>query len=134
MTGVLLQKNISLINEDIIMRAKYFLENAGEFFPFAATIDSKNELSSAHVYFGEERPSSQRVIDELYKALGKGLNSGEYMIAGIGLDIYLTDPEGKKSSAIEIRILNSIGVFTRFRISYVLDENQKFHGGDLVSV
>jgi hypothetical protein len=50
--------------------AQQQLEKHGEFFPFAASIDSSGAQAMVAVDLGDEHPASKDVIDSLYEDLG----------------------------------------------------------------
>ena len=47
-----------LLVDSILQQAKYFLEQAGEFYPFASIIDKENNLRPVSLHSEEEYPDS----------------------------------------------------------------------------
>jgi hypothetical protein len=85
--------------------AQQQLEKHGEFFPFAASIDSSGALAMVAVDLGEEHPTSPDVIDSFYEALARSAASGEIRAAGICADVRITPPgPGDQTDAIRISI------------------------------
>lgn len=121
---VLMQK----IKENIIRQARYYLENMGEFYPFGAIIDRQNNIKPLGVYFGEENPTSQLVIAHLEKAITERVNNGEYITGAIGIDVFITNSEREKMTALEIREFSkektsvSHFIYTKDQNKYLFDE------------
>jgi hypothetical protein len=99
---------IEMLNANIILQARYFLEAADEFFPFGCSLSPANELRPMGVYFDEEHPSSVDVITELEKAIKDGLLNNRYRSAAIGVDVSINNgDDAKKVSALEIRFISN---------------------------
>ncbi|MEO7922434.1 MAG: hypothetical protein ABIR30_02065 [Chitinophagaceae bacterium] len=80
------QENTKL-KENIIDQAKYYLENANEFYPFGGALKN-NRIIPIGVYIDDERPESHKIFEILQRQILMGLKMGEYEIAAIGLDVF----------------------------------------------
>lgn len=94
-----------LLIENLKAQAKYFLEDAGEFYPFGAALDLQYEIKPLSVYLNEEFPTSEMVLKELEIAIKKKLEEGNYIEAAIGFDVNIKDNKGK-SSALRVKIIS----------------------------
>jgi hypothetical protein len=93
-----------LIN-NILAQAKYYLDNADEFYPFGAVIDNTNQLKPLSVFFGDDNPDSQSVFNQLEKVIKEGIIGHTYNAGAIGMDVYLNineDGRSEKKTAIQI--------------------------------
>src|SRR3954453_15811455 len=72
--------------------AQQQLEEHGEFFPFAASIDSSGALAIVAADLGDDHPASTDVIDSLYEGLAHSAAGGEIRAAGICADVRITPP------------------------------------------
>lgn len=116
----------SKLRDNIIDQAKYFLSNAGEFFPFGAYINRKDEIIPLGVYLENDNPNSPEVLELLRRAIDLKLAMGDAKIAGIGTDVfYRPATEVEKESAIHIQILQSNGEKTGYYVPY-RNENGSF--------
>ena len=86
--------------------AQQELEKHGEFFPFAASVDSSGVIAMVAVDLGEERPPSTHVIESLYEVLSRSAANGEIRAAGISADVWITPPgmsiEHAQSDPVEV--------------------------------
>jgi len=90
--------------------AQQQLEKHGEFFPFAASIDSSGALAMVGVDLGDEHPASTDVIDSLYEALARLAASGEIRAAGICADVRIPPPgSAEQTDAIRTSIEHAEG-------------------------
>ena len=100
-----IQQDIFKLKDNIIYQAENYLREFGEFFPFGACIEKSGELKPISVYFGDERPKSMEVLNNLEAALKDGIANNKYIAVAIGIDIITTLPNTQnKVDAIEIRI------------------------------
>jgi hypothetical protein len=97
-------KEKSQLIETTLSQAKYFLNEADEFFPFATVIDKNNAVKPTGIYFGEENPSSETVLQLLEEAIQKGILNGNYRAGAIGIDIFITTSEDIQKTGIEVRL------------------------------
>lgn len=123
------------LRENIILQAKHFLNEVGEFYPFGAIMDVNNRVKPVGIYFDQEHPASSDVINKLGRALYEGLQKGDYKIVGMGIDIYLPEGDDKdKVSAIEIRIMNIDGLIAKYWLPYCFDQSAKVELKEMIVV
>lgn len=104
------EKQAALTN-NILSQAKYFLHEAGEFYPFGAAINMQQQLRPVSFFTGEEFPEAGEVLRLLEESLNKGITEKEYSMAAIGVDVNITNgSETSKKSAVQVRILDADGV------------------------
>ena len=95
------------LTNSILSQAKYFLDDAGEFYPFATVIDGNKNIKPVGIYFGKENPDPTEVLKRLEDTIRKGIERKDYICAAIGVDIYINvkKEEGdEKKEALEIRL------------------------------
>lgn len=101
-----------LIN-NIIEQAKYYLEDAGEFYPFGTVISNSNLLKPVSGYFGEDTPDSIEVVNYLEEGIKDGIAKGIYLLGAIGIDILIpvqvNSSSVDKRDALEIRLYQKDG-------------------------
>ena len=119
-----MNKNETLLIDNIKLQAKYFLEEAGEFYPFGACINSQNQLKPIGLFLENEFPTSQEVLSELIKAIKKFLIDGSYTIAAVGIDVNISSNENK-ISALRIIIYNKVDQEKTYDFSYTLSVEKK---------
>ncbi|PUZ29950.1 hypothetical protein GA0116948_11572 [Chitinophaga costaii] len=108
--------------ELIIKHAEYFLKESGEFFPFGGTVGGDNVVRSAAAYPGEEQPAPSQVIGLLNDAFDKGLESGQYKMVAIGVDVLLPeDWMGERLSAVQIMVRDQEGKVGEYHLPYFKD-------------
>ena len=99
----------SLLNT-LLPFAQQQLERHGEFFPFAASIDSTGAPRMLAVDLGDEHPESTDVIDSLYEALARSAAGGEIRAAGVCADVRVTAPgSAEQTDAIRTSIEHAEG-------------------------
>lgn len=118
------------LKEILLHQAEYFLQQAREFFPFGAVINSDDSISPLGVYLEEDRPESLKVIDELYKGITYGFKEKKYKFAAICIDVFVTQGNLKRS-ALEMRFLSPDSAIATFRTFYELTQEGKLLYDDL---
>ena len=93
------------IIDAIVVQARGFLEEMGEFYPFGTMIDANGKIYPMGIFIEDDNPPSNILIEMLEKQIVEGITSGVYIMGSIGIDIYLNPENGKKDNAIEIRTL-----------------------------
>lgn len=91
----------------LIAQAKYFLNEAGEFYPYGTVLDANLQIRPLGFYSEEEYPEATEVLMQLETAVKEGLKNGKYLAALIGVDVSITAPEGnssEKRQALQVRI------------------------------
>ncbi len=96
---------IEKLKEVLIEQGKKFLEEFGEFFPFATAISFEGKIVPVGIYFGEDNPLSEEVLLQLETALKAGKDEKRYKMVGICTNVFVTPPgESDKIDAFELRI------------------------------
>jgi hypothetical protein len=108
---------IEILINNILGQAKYYLEAAGEFYPFGAVINKDDSLSPLGFYPGEEYPASKTLIIGLEKAIKEGLEKNEYKAAAIGIDVLINSGNEKKD-AIQIHLYSEAVIELRIFYYY----------------
>ena len=93
--------------DSLIGQAKYFLEEAGEFYPYGSVLDVDMQVRPVGFYSENEYPESNEVLKQLETAIKDGLKNGKYLLAMIGVDVMIPAPARgitEKRSALQIRI------------------------------
>ncbi len=67
--------------------ANEMLTKSGEFFPFAASVNSLGGVESIAAYTGDEHPPSQEVYDLLIRGLRSKVANGEAIAIGVATDV-----------------------------------------------
>jgi hypothetical protein len=98
-----MQDSIKYLITTIIGQAKYFLEDADEFYPFGSAITKDNKLRPIGIYLDDDNPSSSRVLDALKYSLFEGLKRKDYLLAAIGVDVFIKI-DNEKKSALQIKV------------------------------
>lgn len=130
--GKIQEDLVERLKENVIFQAQHYLKEFGEFYPFAAVIESNGELKPTSVYFGEENPVSIDVISNLEKALQKGIKDNGYKAVAICVDVMTIPPYGKqKMDAIEIRIDQEKSDNLNFYIPYEKLESGEYKFYDI---
>ena len=120
------EKHTALTN-NILSQARYFLTEAGEFYPFGAAINMRQELRPVGFYMEEEYPEANEVLKLLEQRLRKGIEQKEYSMAAIGIDVHvntLVDDEIEQKPAIQVRILDETGSTTTSHFLYMLTDGE----------
>jgi hypothetical protein len=112
--------------------AQQELEKHGEFFPFAASIDSSGALGLVAVDLGDEHPASTDVIDAIYEALARSAAGGEIRAAGICADVRITPPgSSDQTDAIRTSIEHAEGDPVEVFMPYAKKRMRGFEFGEL---
>jgi hypothetical protein len=116
--------------DSLIGQAKYFLEEAGEFYPYGSVLDADLQVRPLGFYSDEEYPEAKEVLMQLETAVKEGLKNGTYLAAVIGVDVLVTVPgEGnsEKRNALEVRTYSEDAlVFIGYSIYEKTDEGYTF--------
>ncbi|QEH41137.1 hypothetical protein [Chitinophaga sp. XS-30] len=84
-------------------QAEVFLEDADEFYPFGAAFNRAGDVRPMGVFLENDHPQSVEVSGLLEKAIDQGLSNGDYEVAAICLDVFLSSGNNK-ISAMEVRM------------------------------
>lgn len=89
----------------IFNQARFFLQEANEFYPFGVYQNLSDEIVPIGVFLNDDHPSSQEVLSSLINIGNDLLDSGKATIVGFGVDVLADNPNtGIKCDAIEARI------------------------------
>jgi hypothetical protein len=106
--------------------AKQMLGEHGEFYPYAATLDSSGNLQMVATHTGEEHPDSSQLIELLYEGLVQQASTGEIRAAAVCADVRVTPPNSPEmTDAIRVAIEHASGEPVNVFLPY---ENRKFRG------
>ena len=99
--------------------AQQMLSKHREFLPFGGTMSVDGKIANSMSSTGEERPTSQALIDLLEDGFREGAKKRLYKATAIVVDI-LTIPPGKKTKqdAIEVRLDHVSGLSVKVIIPY----------------
>ncbi len=61
----------------LMAQAKYFLDEAGEFYPYGSVLDVDLQIRPVGFYSGEEYPEATEVLMQLETAVKEGLKNGK---------------------------------------------------------
>jgi hypothetical protein len=85
--------------------AQQMIEKHGEFYPYAAALDTSGEIQMVAGYAGEEHPDSSDLIELLYEGLTQQSSAGEIRAAGVCADVRVTPPNSRDmTDAIRVSI------------------------------
>jgi hypothetical protein len=91
---------------DALLRfAQQMLDKHGEFYPYAAALDSSGEVQMVAADVGEEHPDSSELIELLYEGLTRQASAGQIRAAGVCADVRVNPPDSADTTdAIKIAI------------------------------
>ena len=99
---------------------KLYLTELGEFAPFGCAIDCNNKLVPLGAYI-EDFTNSSELISLLENIIAYKLNSSDYLIAAIAINIVVTEND-EKFDAIELRIYEKDKKTKVERINYTIEK------------
>lgn len=92
----------------LIPFAQKMLEEHGEFFPFAATMNMNGKLAAEAVYEGSEHHASQIIINLLINRFKEKAKAGTLKAFGICFDAIIMPPgQSQKENAICVSLQHS---------------------------
>lgn len=85
--------------------AEQMLNEHGEFYPYAAALDSDGELSAVGADMGGDPPDVGEVLLALHEGLREQAADGTIRASGIAADVTLTDPDsGETTDAVQVEL------------------------------
>jgi hypothetical protein len=85
--------------------AERMLNEHGEFYPYAAALDSEGELGAVGAELDDGSPDVGDVLLALHEGLRKRAAEGAIRASGIAADVTLTDPEsGETTDAVQVEL------------------------------
>jgi hypothetical protein len=85
--------------------AERMLSEHGEFYPYAAALDSDGELNAVGTDLDDDSPDVGEVLLALHQGLRERAAEGEIRASGIAADVTLTDPDsGETTDAVQVEL------------------------------
>ncbi|MFW0739996.1 hypothetical protein [Flavobacterium sp. T12S277] len=78
--------------ELMLLQAQKFLEEIGEFFPYASVLSSEGELSTLGIYNDDDSDfTAKKAIDIFQNNIKKEIEEGTVSIGAIGIDVLIKE-------------------------------------------
>jgi hypothetical protein len=78
--------------ELMLLQAQKFLEELGEFFPYASVLSSERELSTLGIYNDDDNDfNAKKAIDIFQNNIKKEIENGSILIGAIGIDVLIKE-------------------------------------------
>jgi hypothetical protein len=85
--------------------AEQMLNEHGEFYPYAAALDSDGELNAVATDVEDETPDVGELLLALHQGLRERAAEGAIRASGIAADVTLTDPDsGETTDAVQVEL------------------------------
>jgi hypothetical protein len=85
--------------------AEQMLNQHGEFYPYAAALDSEGELNAVGTDVDDDSPDVGAVLLALHEGLRARAAEGAIRATGIAADVTLTDPDsGEITDAVQVEL------------------------------
>ena len=85
--------------------AEQMLNQHGEFYPYAAALDSDGELKAVGTGFDDDSPDVGEILLALHDGLRERAVEGAIRASGIAADVTLTDPDsGETTDAVQVEL------------------------------
>jgi hypothetical protein len=85
--------------------AERMLNEHGEFYPYAAALDSDGELNAVGTDVDDDSPDVGDVLLALHQGLRERAAEGAIRATGIAADVTLTDPDsGETTDAVQVEL------------------------------
>ena len=116
------------MSQDLILaaikkNAKFFLDEAGEFYPFGMCITWENEIVPVAFNSDKESPKSVFVLEELKTRLKKYIESGAFSKAAIAFDVKI-DSESGSQDAVVVLLYEMGKNETEHRFTYAMEDGE----------
>lgn len=121
-----INNEIESLIKNVLDQAKYYLDDAGEFYPFGAVINEYQEIKPVSVFLDKEYPATSEVLDFLMTAVKNGIKANDYLYAAICIDVYINVNKGAsidKNTAVEIRIFENGDSYNTYHFLYQIANN-----------
>jgi hypothetical protein len=86
------REEMDALLDTLLTFAQDMLQKHGEFYPFAASIDSAGALQFVAADVGDEHPRSSELLEVLYDGLRRQAESGEIRASGVCADVRVAPP------------------------------------------
>jgi len=99
--------------------AEQMLNQHGEFYPYAAALDSDGELNAVGTDLDDETPDVGELLLALHQGLREQAAEGAIRASGIAADVTLTDPDsGETTDAVQVELdhadADAVDIFVPF--------------------
>jgi hypothetical protein len=85
--------------------AERMLIQHGEFYPYAAALDTEGELNAVGADLEDDAPDVGELLVALHEGLREQAADGAIRASGIAADVTLTDPEsGETTDAVQVEL------------------------------
>jgi hypothetical protein len=85
--------------------AEQMLNQHGEFYPYAAALDSDGELNAVGADVEDDTPDVGELLLALHQGLREQAAEGAIRASGIAADVTLTDPDsGETTDAVQVEL------------------------------
>jgi hypothetical protein len=112
------------VRDFTLFQAKYFLNDAKEFYPFGTLLLTDGTLKPISAYLEGEYPDSSQLLKILEQDLAKRLLNKEILACAIGVDVYYrTSLDKEKVTAIEIRYADIEGSSINWYLPYFVNDS-----------
>lgn len=128
----LTKEKMQVVIDNILLQAKLYLADADEFYPFGTVIDNEHNIKPVSYYGGEEFPDSTELLEKLEEVIKAGIAKSDYLVAAIGVDVFLT-VNSEKKTALQIRFYSSDSALKLYFIYYKKDGKYFFEPHNLES-
>jgi hypothetical protein len=89
----------------MLPQAERLLNEQGEFYPYAVTLDAEGDLAPVDPPVEEEEPDVGTVLVALHEGLREQAAEGAIRASAIAADVTLTDPDsGDTTDAIQVEV------------------------------
>lgn len=85
------KKTFNNLIEIMLLQAKTFLNEMGEFFPYGSVLTNKQTIKTIGLYNDEKELTATEGIDILSTDITKSIESGDVLIGAIGIDVIISD-------------------------------------------
>jgi hypothetical protein len=107
------------LRDIVIEQAKYFLEKAGEFYPFGSAVDQNGTIIPIGVQLENDFSQPHEVISFLERVMIQKLKNHEAEAVVLGTDVTYKPAGGTEiRSAIQVRMLRSDGDSIDYYLPY----------------
>ena len=113
--------------------AERMLNEHGEFYPYAAALDSDGELNAVATDVDDDSPDVAEALLALHVGLRERAAEGAIRASGIAADVTLTDPDsGETTDAVQVELdhadADAVDIFVPYET-----ENEGIKFGELVA-
>lgn len=128
------KKDFQRLVDLLVPFSKQMLEKSGEFYPFAAAIDTSGKPSLFSADSGEgEQPESAELLALLIRGLDKGRVDGHLRATGVCFSVTTTLPDSKKKTdAIKLALRRTDGSDRDVLVPYQKKKGERIEYGRML--